>query len=384
MPEFIQHPFGKRWPMITDPLEIAAHFRLGGKPISVQRYGRGHINDTFAVSVSARRGSRRFILQRINKHVFIDPEAHMQNVCRVIGHLQSKRAELPVHLSLVPTVDGNFFLKDGDGEYWRVYHFVYGAVSFDLVQNPAQARTAAAMFGGFQRLMADLPGERLYETIPGLHDTPAHYRRFHEVVSADSERRAGNCVAEIDQALAWEDEVGMLAEMHKTGQLPERIIHNDTKLNNVLFDECSGEALCVIDLDTVMPGPVAYDFGDMVRSATSTTGEDEWDRVHMQLEYFEALAEGYLGATAGWLTESEVEHLPVAGKIITIETGLRFLTDYLNGDEYFRTHRPGQNLDRCRSQFALATSMSVQAGEMRDVVARIASGLSFDGKGDDS
>ena len=384
MPGIIQKFCGKWRRTIADVLQIAANFQLGGEPVAFQRYGRGHINDTFAVSVSTREGSRRFILQRINTNVFTAPEAQMQNICRVIEHLKNKSTEMPVHLSLVPSVDGDFFLKHRDGEFWRVYHFVEGTVSFDVVQNPVQAKIAAAMFGSFQRTMSDLPGERLNETIPDFHNTPARYRQFHEAVRTNGEKRARYCRAEIDKALAWENEAGALATLHKTGQLPERIIHNDAKLDNVLFDERSSEPVCVVDFDTVMPGVAAYDFGDLVRSATSTAGEDEWEKAHMQLDYFEAIAEGYLGAVDGWLTEAELEHLPLAGQIITIETGLRFLTDYLNGDEYFRTVRPGQNLDRCRAQFALATSMEKQAGKMQDVVRSIASGLSFSDKGETS
>ncbi|MGI9261916.1 MAG: phosphotransferase, partial [Woeseiaceae bacterium] len=215
-PDSIRPPFGNRCLAIDSVLEIASCFDLGGQPIAFQRFGQGHINDTFAVSVRAEQGHRRFILQRINKDVFTNPEAQIDNVRRVTEHLRSKHAELPAHLALVSTVDGNYFLKDIGGEYWRAYDFVEGSVTFEVAQNPEHAKSAASMFGRFQRMVADLPGERLYETIPDFHNTPARYRDLHNAVRADNEKRAEHCLAEIDQALAWEVEAGTLVAMHKT------------------------------------------------------------------------------------------------------------------------------------------------------------------------
>jgi hypothetical protein len=302
--------------------------------------------------------------------VFPDPEGLMENVCRVTQHLQAKSPDSESVLNLVPTVQGEYYHRDTRGEVWRTYRFIGNAVSFDKVQSPDQARMAARKFGEFQMDLADLSGPRLNETIKGFHDTPARYRRFRAALSADAHGRAANCASEIDCALAYENTVGSLAR-HK-GDLPERIIHNDTKLNNLLFDRASGEPRCVVDLDTVMPGLALYDFGDMVRTMTSPVAEDATDpsAATMRLEYFAALVEGYIDAAAEFLTDEEVNLLPLSGLVITVETGLRFLTDHLSGDGYFKVHRPGQNLERCRTQFALAASIAEQMDDMQLLIDR--------------
>jgi thiamine kinase-like enzyme len=231
------------------------------------------------------------------------------------------------------------------------------------------------MFGQFQNQVSDLPGPRLHETIRDFHNTPARYRQFHTARAVDTHDRARHCIPEIEWALAHEQTAGSLLALQEAGEIPERVTHNDTKLNNVMFDEQSGKALCVIDLDTVMPGLALYDFGDLVRSATMTAAEDETDlsKVGMRMDYYEALVDGYLSTTISFLTDVEIENLAISGRIITIETGLRFLTDYLSGDEYFRIQRPDQNLDRCRTQFALADSIDEQFDAMRLAVTSSAS-----------
>ena len=352
---------------------IASNFQLGGPFISAERFGSGHINDTFLISVESNPATSRFILQRVNKYVFDDPAALMGNISRVTDHLRKKNAKC---LALVPTVDGQDFYNCSEDEFWRAYEFVQGGVTYDEALDTQLARDAAAKFGEFQGLLADLPAPRLHETIPDFHNTRARYARFHEVVKDDSYGRAKLCANEIDQALAWEEEAGTLVALHEAGQIPERITHNDTKLNNLLFDEASGNPVCVIDLDTVMPGLALYDFGDMVRTTTSPTSEDTTDlaSVGLRLPYFEALVEGYVEATRDFLSKPEIEHLSISGKIITIETGLRFLTDYLSGDQYFGSKRPAQNLDRARTQFALAKSIEEQFDEMQDIV-RVSSSM---------
>ena len=231
------------------------------------------------------------------------------------------------------------------------------------------------MFGQFQNQVSDLPGPRLHETIRDFHNTPARYRQFHTARAVDAHDRARHCIPEIEWALAHEQAAGSLLALQQAGEIPERVTHNDTKLNNVMFDEQSGKALCVIDLDTVMPGIVLYDFGDLVRSATMTAAEDETDlsKVSMRMDYYAALVDGYLSTAISFLTDVEIENLAVSGKVITIETGLRFLTDYLSGDEYFRIQRPDQNLERCRAQFALAASIDEQLDAMHLAVASSAS-----------
>lgn len=359
---------------IADIRGIAAQFQLGGRFISAGRYGRGHINDTFVVSVEQRTGNARFILQRINQHVFRDPLALMENVSRITEHLSKKNAGDGVYLALIPAIDGGHCYRDQDGAYWRAHSFIEGARSYDEVASATQAREAAAMFGRFQSMVSDLPGRRLHETIPDFHNTPTRYAQFRRARTVDAHDRARHCMREIEWVLAHEQAAGSLRALQEAGQIPERITHNDTKLNNVMFDEQSGKALCVIDLDTVMPGLVLYDFGDLVRTATMTATEDEPDlsRVGARMDYFEALVEGYLSTAMAFLTDVEIKNLAVAGKVITIETGLRFLTDYLSGDEYFRIHRPDHNLDRCRAQLALAASIDGQLADMQSVVANVA------------
>jgi hypothetical protein len=321
--------------------------------------------------------ARCYVLQRINRRVFRDPVLLMENIRRVTGHLRTKLPKDQQTLALVATVDKEFFCVDGDGEYWRVFHCIEGARTIDRAESAGQVREAAAIFGRFQSLLCDLPPPLLHETIPGFHDTPARYGQFRVALRQDAHNRARECGAEIDQALAFENAAGVIASLQAAGDLPSRIVHNDTKLNNVMFDAHRDVALCVIDLDTVMQGLALHDFGDLVRSATASAEEGETDlaRIRMRLDYFEALAEGYLSTAMAFLTEVEIGHLAVAGKILTIETGLRFLTDYLSGDIYFRVHRPQHNLERCRSQFALAASIDAQLGEMQEIVRRLASGL---------
>ena len=361
--------------LITDLQGIATQFELGGRFISADRYGRGHINDTFVVSVKKDGGKVSYILQRINRHVFHDPESLLHNIRRITEHLASKSDDSRACLTLVTIHDGGSFYLDEDGSHWRAYRFIESACTYDEVESTLQAREVAALFGRFQNQLSDLPGPRLHETIRDFHNTPARYRHFHTVRAADAHDRARHCVPEIEWALAHEQVAGSLLALQEAGEIPERITHNDTKLNNVMFDEQSGKALCVIDLDTVMPGLVLYDFGDLVRSATMTAAEDETDlsKVSLRMDYYAALVDGYLSTAISFLTDVEIENLAVSGKVITIETGLRFLTDYLSGDEYFRIQRPDQNLERCRAQFALAASIDEQFDAMHLAVASSAS-----------
>ena len=340
-------------------------FELGCEPSLIERYGSGHINDTYRVVTDV---GRRFILQRINGNVFRDPAALMENVARVTSHLAAAGLGERERLSLVPTRSGEDYAVD-DGDYWRLYPFIEDSLSFDRPDSPARARAAAAMFGRFQRLLADLPAPRLNETIPGFHDTPLRYSQFREACDADVVDRVAGSEAEIAQALAFEEAACVLAGL----DLPERIVHNDTKLNNVLFDEASGDALCVIDLDTIMPGIAPHDFGDLVRTAT-VAGAEDGNGLDMNIDYFAAVAEGYLSEAGSFLTDDEVDCLPEAALVITVEIGLRFLADHLAGDVYFRVQRPGHNLDRCRAQFTLAASIERQLEPMRGIVARLRSG----------
>lgn len=352
---------------------VCYQFQLPGAFADGSPYGSGHINDTFLVTLAA---PERFILQRINRNIFPDVPALMDNIRRVTSHAAHKlgQATAPADrnrvLTLVPTRDGRPFLCDAAGDYWRIYDFIEGARTHDVLQEPAQARAAAFAFGQFQELLADLPAPRLHETIPFFHHTRKRFAALERAVSADPQGRvalAGPEIAAARERAAMADRLlGLLA----AGRIPERITHNDTKLNNVMLDDATGRAVCVIDLDTVMPGLALYDFGDMVRTATNAAAEDEIDpaKVQSRLPVFAALVEGYLAAAGRFLLPAEVDELVFSGRLLTFENGIRFLTDFLQGDTYYKIARPHQNLDRTRAQFALLRSMEAQAAEMEDLV----------------
>ena len=362
----------------AEALVVASAFNFGGKIVSAAPYGSGHINDTFLTLVEIARRQQRFILQRINHQVFKQPDLLMENVARVCAHAHAKlnaAGKTDAHrraLRLIPTIKEKAWQVDPSGNRWRCYDFIEGASGHDVVRSPTQAEAAAKAFGAFQSLLADLPGDRLHETIPDFHHTPSRFARFQAALAKDSHGRAATAGPEITFALARASEVSVVVDALRDGTLPERVTHNDTKLNNVLLDDITQEGVCVIDLDTVMPGSALYDFGDLVRTSTSPAAEDETDltQVRMQLPMFEALVRGYLDSARGFLTPREKELLPFAGKLITFEIGLRFLTDWLEGDTYFKIKRPSHNLDRCRTQFKLVSSIEEQLPAMREIVAR--------------
>ncbi|MCX8108078.1 MAG: aminoglycoside phosphotransferase family protein, partial [Verrucomicrobiae bacterium] len=336
----------------------------------------GHINETYTATYDQGGVSVRYIHQKINRGVFKDPAAVMENVVRVTTHLRKKLEEAGAQqitrraLTVVPARDGKSYYCDGNGDFWRTYVCVERVQSFESVQNPTQAYEAGRAFGEFQALLSDLPGERLHETIPHFHDARARFAALCRAIEKDSHDRARFAKKEIDFALQQESWIGTLLDAHARGEIPERITHNDTKFNNVMLDWETGKAVCVVDLDTVMPGLVHYDFGDMVRTTTSPTREDETDlnRVEMQMPMFKELARGYIEATRGFLTPAEKRYLAFSGRLITYVIGIRFLTDYLSGDTYFRVHRPHHNLDRCRTQFKLVQSIMAQEEEMQKFV----------------
>ena len=351
----------------------ARAFAIKGEFASAAPYGSGHINDSYC-AVFQRNGTRsHYLLQRINHHVFKNPATVMDNIERVTAHLAAQLSGHPDRerrvLTLISTRSGGVMHVDEDGNFWRAYHFIDGAKTYDSVESARQAFEAAKAFGEFQRMLADLPEPRLHDTIPDFHHTPKRFAALQEAVAADVAGRVVLAGPEIEFALSRKS----LAHALVDAGLPERVTHNDTKINNVMLDDASGEGICVIDLDTVMPGLAAYDFGDMVRTATCPAPEDEKDlsRIHMQFPLFEALARGYLSTAGGFLTPEEKESLTVAGKVITFEIAVRFLTDYLSGDTYFKVHRQGHNLDRSRSQFKLLESLEEQEGRMRTLLASI-------------
>ncbi len=348
--------------------EVLDGFDLDGKLLQVAAFGTGHINNTYR-SVYDEAGTKaRYTHQRINEQVFKKPEEVMENIDRILGHLRAKilAAGLPDSdrrcLRLVRAKTGEPWVRDAEGAYWRTYVFIEKSRTCEVLESDQQAENIARAVGRFQLMLADLGGERLHETIPGFHDTPARYKTFHRILESDPVGRASSVRAEIDWVLENEERACAIARAMDTEAVPERITHNDTKANNILLDETTGEAICVIDLDTVMPGSLLFDFGDLVRTSTGTAAEDEADasRMEMRLPFFRALAKGFIGETASILTAGERNLLPEAGRSITVEQALRFLGDYIAGDTYYRIHRPGQNLDRTRTQLALVDSMDRQ------------------------
>ena len=348
----------------------ARQFETDGEFVEALPFGSGHINDTYRVNFL--RGGKPFfhILQKINRNIFKNPDALMQNIQRVTAHLNTEMANEPDRhrraLQLIPTRSGNAWHVDDDGEYWRAYYYISGASTYDAVENTEQAFQAARAFGRFQELLATLPAPRLHDTIPDFHNTPKRFEALLNAISADPANRAALVTKEIEFALVHEP----IASTLLAANLPERVTHNDTKFNNVMLDDATGEGICVVDLDTVMPGLAPYDFGDMVRTTTSPTEEDEQDlsKVTMQFPMFEALVRGYLSSAGSFLSRDERKLLAVSGKLITFEIGIRFLTDHLCGDTYFKIHRDGHNLDRCRTQFKLLQSIEQQQDRMELLV----------------
>jgi len=355
---------------------IFAQFNVPGDFVGARLLKVGHINDTYLVDSVSDGRPGQFIFQRINHFVFRDPERLMANFEKITSHIRAKLERIPGRdpdretLNLVTARTGACFHITPAGEYWRAYRFVAGAHIINVASRPQEAFEAGRAFGCFQKLLSDLDASLLHETIPFFHHTPRRFARFKEVLENDPRRRAGEAREAISFVLEREGMTAVITESLASGRLPLRITHNDTKINNVLFDDLTGKAICIIDLDTTMPGSSLYDFGDMVRTTTSFAAEDETDlsRVKVELEMFRALAEGYLEEARDFLTPPELDLLVFSGRLITFTIGLRFLTDFLEGDVYFRVHRPGHNLDRARAQFALVRSMEKLEKAMDDCI----------------
>lgn len=363
--------------MAYDISEIARHFQIDGTVLDAAPYGSGHINDTYASHVRTRNGIVRFIHQRINHGIFREPEKLMENVVRVTTHIRQAVVAaggdpLRQSLTLIPAVDGRPFYRSPEGNYWRTYVFIEGARTYDQVEDLQHVFNASKAFGEFQKILSTLPGERLHETIPGFHHTARRFEAFRQALEKDAVCRAEGAREEIDFILQREQDVPVIVDMLQRGELPERVTHNDTKLNNVMINDTTGEGICVIDLDTVMPGSALYDFGDSIRIGASTAAEDERDlsTVGVSMDMFDRLAHGYLEAAGEFLTPAEIDLMPFSAKLMTFECGMRFLADYLSGDVYFKVHREGHNLDRCRTQFKMVAEMEHRMDEMKAVVER--------------
>jgi Ser/Thr protein kinase RdoA (MazF antagonist) len=361
-----------------DLIEIIGQFFSTNSLGETVPFGRGHINDTYVVSFRQPDGAKcRYILQRINRFVFKDPEALMENVERVTRHLHSKIAAaggdpLRETLNLVPTLDGRSFFRDPGGEYWRVFHFIEGARTYESAESPQQIYQAAWAFGNFQRQLADFPAGQLHETIPFFHDTPRRFHAFKEAVQRDTHQRAETVRAEIHFLEQRAADTRVLVDGIARGVLPLRVTHNDTKFNNVMIDDRTNQAVCILDLDTVMPGLALYDFGDAVRSSAALAEEDEPNssKAGISLEIFDSLAHGYLDVARGFLREAELNALAFSARLITLEQAIRFLGDYLNGDIYYKIHRPDHNLDRARTQIGMLRDMEEKSEQMEAIISK--------------
>ena len=349
--------------------EAIARYSNIGEVISCERYGSGHINDTHLVVTKT---GKRYIFQRINHDIFKKPDEIMSNITLVTKHIAKKAAEYGkdpsrATLTVVMTDDGESFYRDSIGSYWRMFEFVEQTVAKDKVENIGEFESCANAFGEFLCMLEDFDASLLYEVIPAFHNTPKRYENLMAAVEKDVCGRVKEVLSEIEFCKARKEFAGTLERAHAEGKLPLRVTHNDTKLNNILFNAADMKPACVIDLDTIMPGYVVNDFGDSIRFGATTAAEDEADlsKVHFDLELYRAYARGYLDGAKGKLTETEIELLPVGAMMMTFECGMRFLTDYLEGDTYFRTSRPGHNLDRARNQFALLSDMEANLDKMK-------------------
>lgn len=349
--------------------KVVEHFRVRGRLAVWGRFGQGHINETYILTCDT---GCTYLLQKISSAAFKKPEELMSNISAVCAYLERCSESRRSSMHLVPTLEGESFYRDGDGQCWRVYEFVGDSLCLQRAASPRELYRTALAFGRFQRDLKDFPVDSLYETIPDFHNTPVRYRAFHEALKSDALGRAALCAGEIGFALEREQQAGQIVSAMAEGLLPVRVTHNDTKLNNILLDYDSHEPLCVIDLDTVMPGSSLYDFGDLIRFGASTAAEDERElsRVELNTELFAMATRGYIEGCGGSLTDSELAMLPLGAKLMTLECGVRFLTDYLKGDQYFHVSRENHNLDRCRTQFKLVADMEDKWGELAGIIER--------------
>lgn len=362
--------------------EAIERFAVEGRLMERSSYGNGHINDTFLLVYEMPEGAKKqYILQRMNHDIFKNPQQLMENVVNVTRYLRemiiSQGGEPDREtLNVIKTHSGENYYQDGGGNYWRMFLFIERTICMEKVESAKDFYDSAVAFGNFQRMLADYPAEKLHETIPNFHNTPSRFRDFQRAVREDRMGRAASVKAEIEFAMAREKEVSILTDLLAAGQLPLRVTHNDTKLNNILFDADSRKALCIIDLDTVMPGLSHFDFGDSIRFGASTGEEDEKDlcKVELDLSLYEVFTKGYLEGCGGRLTDKEIEMLPMGAKLMTYECGIRFLADYLEGDIYFKIHREGHNLDRARTQFKLVADMEAKWDAMQAIVEKYKNG----------
>ena len=358
--------------------EVLAAFDFGAPVVGALRYGQGHINDTFVVHTQPEDAScRRFILQRMSAAAFKRPDQLMENIMGVTEYLgreiESRGGDREREaLRVIRPRNGEPYYTDSANGAWRVYPFVEDTICYQTAETPALFAASGRAFGHFQRLLQGYPAQTLHETIPHFHDTEDRLAKLKAALAADNLGRAAECRPELDFVLSREADCSVALQALRDGVLPLRVTHNDTKLNNVLMDRDSGEGLCIIDLDTVMPGLSINDFGDSIRFGANHSAEDEKDlsKVNLDVSLFEAYTQAFLEGAGGTLTAAEIDYLPWGAKLMTFECGIRFLTDYLEGNVYFHTTRDGQNLDRCRTQFKLVSDMEAHWNELAEIVKK--------------
>ncbi|MBR4868805.1 MAG: aminoglycoside phosphotransferase family protein [Clostridia bacterium] len=348
---------------------VLSHFAMEGQVVSCEPHGEGHINQTYLVRTDC---GKRYILQQMNHHIFKNIDGLMDNIQAVTAFLAQRAEDPRTVMGLIQTVDDKAYLRQEDGTCWRMILFVEDAICLQRPESTKDFYECAVAFGNFAHLLNDFPADTLFEVIPNFHNTADRYRIFREALDADRVNRAKDVQKEIAFILDREGEASTLVDLLAAGKLPLRVTHNDTKINNVMLDAKTRTALCVVDLDTVMPGLSLYDYGDAVRCGASTGAEDEKDlsKVSLDLDMFESFTKGYLAACPD-LTDLERELMPLGIKILALELGVRFLTDYLDGDRYFATHREGHNLDRCRTQLKLVQDMEEKWEQMQGIISQI-------------
>lgn len=357
---------------------ILSHFPFKGEFVGFRPVDSGHINDTFVVDFKDNSGKKdSFLLQKINVNVFKNPVQLMENILGVTDFLKKKISECGGDtdrecLTVIKTNDQKPFFYSDELGYWRCYNYISDSYAIDSISSPEVFMNAAKAFGKFQNILADYPIDTLYETIPNFHNTRSRYADFIKAVEQNLSGRLNTCLPELEFAKAREEDASVLVNLLEKGKLPLRVTHNDTKLNNVMFDKATDESICIVDLDTVMPGLSLYDFGDSIRYGANTASEDERDlsKVSLDLELFEVYVKGYLSEAGASLTETEINYLPFSAKLMTYECGIRFLTDYINGDTYFRVHYPEHNLVRCRTQFTLVSDIEKKYDTMQKIVEK--------------
>lgn len=354
----------------NDLKNVLSHFEF---EVDVEPYGSGLINKTYLIE-----SQPSYILQRINTDIFKEPEALMENIHNVTEFLRKKITEEGGNpdretITIIPTTDGKSYYKADEGVYFRVYKFIEDSCSYDMPESLDLLYNGAKAFGRFQRMLSDFPANILHETIPDFHNTRVRFENLKKAIADNKAGRVSEVKDEIEFALARENMVDIVLNGIEKGEIALRVTHNDTKFNNVLLDKYSKEGVCVIDLDTVMSGSLLYDYGDALRFAGSSGAEDEPDltKIWFDLKAYEYFTKGFLSELKSYMTEKEKELLPFSIRLMTYECGIRFLTDYLNGDVYFKTTRPGQNLDRTRTHFKLIADMESKESEMNDILNRI-------------